>query len=122
MLCVVIVGGSVSLSGLALRFPFTMALFADSFAFANLFGFDLPTELTMLEEMQLSQVWHTVVGLILTVIIIAHIYIGSIGMEGAFAAMGSGMVDENWAREHHSLWFAETRGEDAPAAGDEEAT
>ena len=119
----VIIGGiSISLSGLALLFPFTLALVADTFAFINLFGFDLPTELTMLEEMQLSQVWHAIVGLILTIIIIAHIYIGSIGMVGAFAAMGSGMVDENWAREHHSLWFAETRGEDAPAAGDEEAT
>ena len=119
----VIIGGiSISLSGLALLFPFTLALFADTFAFINLFGFDLPTELTMLEEMQLSQVWHAIVGLILTIIIIAHIYIGSIGMVGAFAAMGSGMVDENWAREHHSLWFEETRGEDAPAAGDEEAT
>ena len=118
---VVIGGVSISLSGLALLFPFTMALFADSFAFANLFGFDLPTELTMLEEMQLSQIWHAVVGLILIVIIIAHIYIGSIGMEGAFAAMGTGMVDENWAREHHSLWLEETRGEDT-APGDEEAT
>ena len=40
----------------------------------------------------------------LTVLIIAHIYIGSIGMEGAFDAMGSGEVDLNWAREHHNLW------------------
>ena len=118
----VIIGGiSISLSGLALLFPFTLALFADTFAFINLFGFDLPTELTMLEEMQLSQIWHAVVGLILIVIIIAHIYIGSIGMEGAFAAMGTGMVDENWAREHHSLWLEETRGEDS-APGDKEAT
>ena len=119
---VVILGGiSISLSGLALMFPFTIALFADSFAFINLFGFDLPTDLTMLEEMQLSQVWHAIVGLIFIIIIIAHIYIGSIGMEGAFDAMGSGMVDENWAREHHSLWLEETTGEGA-AAGDEEAT
>ena len=28
-------------------------------------------------------------------------------MEGAFAAMGSGQVDENWAREHHALWIEE---------------
>jgi formate dehydrogenase subunit gamma len=37
-------------------------------------------------------------------VILAHIYIGTIGMEGAFDAMGTGEVDENWAREHHSLW------------------
>jgi formate dehydrogenase subunit gamma len=35
---------------------------------------------------------------------IAHIYIGSIGMQGAFEAMGSGEVDLNWAKEHHALW------------------
>ena len=38
---------------------------------------------------------------------LAHIYIGSIGMEGAFDAMGTGEVDLNWAMEHHSLWVAE---------------
>lgn len=122
---VVVLGGiSISVSGVALLFPFTLAYFADSFAFANLFGFSLPTELSMLEEMQLSQVWHAIVGLILTVIIIAHIYIGSLGMEGAFAAMGSGQVDENWAREHHSLWFEETAGAtvNEGAVGDEEAS
>ena len=38
---------------------------------------------------------------------LAHIYIGSVGMEGAFDAMGTGEVDLNWAREHHSLWVEE---------------
>jgi formate dehydrogenase subunit gamma len=28
-------------------------------------------------------------------------------MEGAFDAMGTGEVDLNWAKEHHSLWVAE---------------
>jgi formate dehydrogenase subunit gamma len=28
-------------------------------------------------------------------------------MEGAFDAMGSGQVEEQWAREHHSLWLEE---------------
>jgi len=40
-------------------------------------------------------------------IILAHIYIGSVGMEGAYDAMGSGEVEEQWAREHHSLWVEE---------------
>ena len=43
-------------------------------------------------------------ALFLTAVIVAHIYIGSIGMEGGFEAMGSGKVDLNWAKEHHSLW------------------
>lgn len=111
----VIIGGvSISLSGLALMFPYSLTLFEGSFAAANLLGFDLPTDLTGMEEMQLSQLWHAMVGLIFTIVIIAHVYIGSIGMEGAFSAMGSGKVDENWARQHHSLWFAETGGETAP--------
>ena len=45
-----------------------------------------------------------VVALFLVVVVIAHIYIGTLGMQGAFSAMGSGQVDVNWAKEHHSLW------------------
>ena len=70
----------------------------------NTFGFNLPTEVTPMQEMQLNQLWHAAVALGLIVVVVAHIYIGSIGMEGAFDAMGSGEVDKNWAREHHSIW------------------
>ena len=38
---------------------------------------------------------------------LAHIYIGTIGWEGAFEAMGTGEVDVNWAKQHHSLWLEE---------------
>lgn len=110
----VVLGGiSLSLSGLSLMFPFTMPIFAKTFAALSIFG--LPTDLTMIEEMQLSQLWHAIVALVMIAIIIAHIYIGSLGMEGAFDAMGTGMVDENWAREHHGLWVAEIKGEAPPA-------
>jgi formate dehydrogenase subunit gamma len=47
---------------------------------------------------------------------IGHIYIGTIGMEGAFEAMGEGTVDINWAREHHELWLEEVNAR-AGAAG-----
>ncbi len=40
-------------------------------------------------------------------IIIAHIYIGTVGMEGAAEAMTKGDVEEQWAREHHSIWVEE---------------
>ena len=33
------------------------------------------------------------------------IYIGTIGMEGAFEAMWRGTVDVNWAKQHHSVWL-----------------
>lgn len=55
--------------------------------------------------------WHATVhgalAFMLLALILAHIYIGSIGMEGAFEAMGSGEVDLNWAKDHHSIWVKE---------------
>ena len=51
--------------------------------------------------------------------IIAHIYIGTIGMEGAFDAMGSGEVDRNWAREHHGLWVEDLERRGRLATGDD---
>jgi formate dehydrogenase subunit gamma len=78
-------GAVVSVSGLLLLFPF--------------YGTDIA-------EMQLAQVAHAVVAILFVALILAHIYIGTLGMEGAFEAMGTGEVDLNWAREHHDLWLA----------------
>ena len=55
----------------------------------------------------MNQLWHGIVSLVMIVMIMAHIYIGSIGMEGAIDAMNTGRVDRNWAKEHHSLWVEE---------------
>jgi formate dehydrogenase subunit gamma len=68
-----------------------------------------PFYVTDIAGMQLAQIVHAVAGIVMVAIILAHIYIGSIGMEGAFDAMGSGQVDMNWAKEHHSLWVKETQ-------------
>jgi formate dehydrogenase subunit gamma len=62
-----------------------------------------PVDTTM-GGLQFAMVVHGVTGIVMIAIIFAHIYIGSIGMEGAFDAMGSGQVDLNWAKEHHSVW------------------
>lgn len=70
-----------------------------------------------MRDMQFLQLVHAAVAVLLTAIIVAHVYIGTLGMEGAFDAMGTGMVDENWAREHHSVWVAEVRGERLPGHG-----
>ena len=110
----VMIGGlSVSMSGIALMFPFQTTMFADTFALLNNLGFSLSTDFTALQEQQLNQLWHGFVSLALIVMIMAHIYIGSVGMEGALDAMNSGRVDRNWAKEHHSLWVEE---EDQKAA------
>jgi len=116
---VVVLTISVSLSGIALMFPFETAFMAKTFAALNAIGFDLPTSVTAIQEQQLNQIWHAIVGVVFIVIILAHIYIGSVGMEGAFDAMGSGEVDTNWAREHHSLWVEEVeqKAKSTPAAG-----
>ena len=60
-------------------------------------------------DWQFYQIIHALIAAALSAIVIAHIYIGSVGMEGAFDAMGSGEVDENWAKEHHSLWVEEVK-------------
>src|ERR1700675_1207956 len=78
-------GIAVSLSGFLLLFPF--------------YG-------TGIAEMQLAQVAHAVVAILFIALILGHIYIGTLGMEGAFEAMGAGEVDLNWAKEHHDLWVA----------------
>ena len=61
------------------------------------------------EEMQFAQGWHAIMAFVLMAIILAHIYIGSVGMEGAYDAMGSGEVDEAWAHQHHSIWLDEMK-------------
>ncbi len=101
---VVLAGALVSFSGLCLMFPFTFAPFANTFAALNMLGAELPTDLTAVTEMQLTLIWHGALGVVMIAVIIAHIYVGSIGMEGAFDAMATGHVDENWAHQHHSEW------------------
>lgn len=92
---VVLGGATMIVSGFMLMFPFYAGLTIGS--------------------MELAQVFHAVVGVLFVAVIIAHIYIGTMGMEGAFEAMGEGTVDVNWAKEHHSLWIEEEmqRGADS---------
>lgn len=82
----VVLGGlALSASGIVMLFPFSF---------------------TDINGMQWAQYVHASVGVIMIAVILAHIYIGSIGMEGSFEAMGSGDVDLGWARAHHSAWVA----------------
>ncbi len=115
---VIVLGTSISVSGLTLLFPFEINLFAATFAKLNALGIsgalglgELREVLAPHEEMQYAQLWHALVSFVLMAIILAHIYIGSVGMEGAYDAMGSGEVEEQWAREHHSIWVDEVLAE-----------
>lgn len=121
---VIILGASVAASGLSLLFPFQLPMFAKTFVLLNDIGAPgwvglepLPTRLSPHEEMQFAQLWHSMVAFAMMVVILAHIYIGTIGMEGAYDAMGSGEVDLNWAKEHHSLWVEEVEAKSKTAPG-----
>jgi formate dehydrogenase subunit gamma len=94
---VVIGGAAVAVSGYLLMFPFY---------------------LSGIEGMQWAQIVHSIVAVLFVAAMLAHIYIGTIGMEGAFEAMGSGTVDVNWAKEHHSLWAEEEQAKAGAASGD----
>lgn len=118
----VVLGLSISVSGLSLLFPFELPMFAKTFTVLNDLGAPgwvgmapLPEQLAAQEEMQFAQIWHAVVAFAFMAMIFAHIYLGSIGMEGAFDAMGSGEVDLQWAREHHGLWVQEVGTKQAAA-------
>jgi formate dehydrogenase subunit gamma len=91
---VVLGGGAAAITGYLLMFPFYATAVG---------GFTVGT--TDIASVQLAQMVHGIVGLAFIAIMLAHIYIGTVGMQGAFEAMGKGEVDVNWAKQHHSLWL-----------------
>ena len=98
---IVVIGGTTSaITGYLLMFPF--------------YG-------TGIAGMQTAQMIHGVVAMLFVAAMLAHIYIGTIGMEGAFEAMSEGTVDENWAKQHHSLWLDEVKNK-APSGAIPRAT
>ena len=105
---VVILGGVITVSGLIL---------------------DFPNWNQGREAMQQANVIHAVAAVIFIGISLGHIYLGTIGMPGAYRAMRDGYVDETWAREHHAIWYDEVKagkrpekfvpGTAQPVAGDD---
>ena len=57
------------------------------------------------QTMQNANVIHMIAGLVGIALAFGHIYLGTIGMKGAFDAMRYGYVDETWAKEHHEYWY-----------------
>lgn len=81
---VVIGGAGAAITGNILLFPF--------------YG-------TNVANMQLAQIVHSVVGVLYIAAMLVHVYMGTLGMEGAFEGMATGDVDVNWAKVHHLLWY-----------------
>jgi formate dehydrogenase subunit gamma len=64
--------------------------------------------------MQLANTAHAVCALLAIAMACFHIYLGTIGMKGAYDAMRTGYVDEAWAKEHHEIWYEEVKAGKSP--------
>ncbi len=65
--------------------------------------------------MQISHMIHAVATVLMMAMFIGHIYMGTVGMSGAYNAMKTGYVDETWAKEHHELWYNDIKAGKIPA-------
>lgn len=61
------------------------------------------------EFMMGSHLFHTIASVIVLAFFFVHVYLAAFGVEGALEAMTTGYVDENWAKQHHDLWYAEVK-------------
>ena len=66
-------------------------------------------------DMQVAHMIHAVGAILMMAVFLGHIYIGTIGMRGAYGAMRTGYVSEEWAHEHHELWANDVRAGKIPA-------
>ncbi|MFA6314219.1 MAG: formate dehydrogenase subunit gamma [Sterolibacterium sp.] len=57
--------------------------------------------------MQTAEVIHSIAATLIFCMSLGHIYLGTIGVEGAYQSIRTGSVDETWAKEHHQLWYDE---------------
>ncbi|RYF81344.1 MAG: formate dehydrogenase subunit gamma [Comamonadaceae bacterium] len=55
--------------------------------------------------MQVAHLFHAIGAVLMMCAFFGHIYLGTIGMRGAYSAMRTGYVSEGWAKEHHELWY-----------------
>ena len=67
--------------------------------------------------MQQASIVHMIAAVLVIAAAIGHIYMGTVGVEGAYQAMRTGYVDEVWAREHHEYWYNEVKSGAKGAAG-----
>ncbi|MFY7871035.1 MAG: formate dehydrogenase subunit gamma [Limnohabitans sp.] len=65
--------------------------------------------------MQIGHMIHAAAAFLMMALFIGHIYMGTLGMRGAYSAMREGYVDETWAKEHHELWYNDIQAGKIPA-------
>jgi formate dehydrogenase subunit gamma len=66
-------------------------------------------------DMQIAHMIHAAAAILMMALFVGHIYMGTIGLRGAYDAMRTGYVDEAWAKEHHGLWHDDIRAGKIPA-------
>lgn len=93
---VTLLGILVSLSGFVLNFP--------NFEQGRLL-------------MQQANVVHAVASVVFMTLSLGHIYMGTIGVEGAYDSMRTGYVDEVWAKEHHEFWYRDVVANEKSGGG-----
>lgn len=98
---VILVGLVMSVTGLLLEFPWLV----EDFRFH-----------------QSATILHALGAIALIAVSFGHIYLGTVGMEGSIDSMLRGEVDENWAKEHHDLWYEEVTGKSAALSEDTQAS
>jgi formate dehydrogenase subunit gamma len=65
--------------------------------------------------MQIAHMVHSVANLLMLVMMMGHIYLGTLGTKGALEGMRTGYVDETWAEQHHKLWYDDIKAGRIPA-------
>ncbi len=66
-------------------------------------------------DMQIAHMIHLSAAVVMMAMFMGHIYMGTVGMSGAYKAMKTGYVDETWAKEHHELWYDDIKAGKIPA-------
>ena len=82
----------------------------------------VPGMLYLRGDMQIAHMLHIACALVMMALIMGHIYMGTVGVKGAYGAMKTGYVDEAWAREHHELWYDDIKAGKIPAQRSKAAT
>ncbi|MGH8682291.1 MAG: formate dehydrogenase subunit gamma [Burkholderiales bacterium] len=85
---VVLLSTVVSITGLILNFP----------------NFD-----QVRSVMIQANIIHAIASIAFIILALGHIYMGTIGVEGAYQNMRYGYTDETWAKEHHQLWYEDVK-------------
>lgn len=66
------------------------------------------------ETMQTFNVIHMVLAYVAIAMAFVHIYLGTIGMKGAYRAMRHGYVTAEWAKHHHEHWYNDVKAGKVP--------